>query len=691
MPHRELQQLRQQVEALQRRNAELESAQAHQQALGSDLFRFLFDTMDEGFCVIEFFDGPHGPLSDYVHVVANAAYAKHAGIPNVVGQKLREMVPDEADDWVARYGAVLRTGEPLQFEQELVATGHVLAVSTFRIEPPERRQVAVLFQDVTERRKAEQALQRLNEELEQRVSEALAERRLFAELIDHSMVNVHVLDNHMRWLAVNRQARQDFHDLYGRTPEVGDHMPALMGEDSPDYSLILPLWQRALAGERFTTADAFGQAPNRRHFELRFNALRAPDGTVQGAYLFAYDISERVQEQQRLAQAEQALRQAQKMEAVGQLSGGIAHDFNNLLGSILNAQELMHQRLTQYRYEELGRLLDLSSNSAKRASSLVHRLLAFSRQQTLQPLATQVTALVSGMEELIRRTIGPSITLRSHFACELWPTFIDPPQLESALLNLCINARDALPAGGTVDILGENIVLDTELAHTLQLPPGDYVRLSVVDNGCGMSAEVAARAFDPFFSTKRMGHGTGLGLSMTYGFVRQSGGQVRLLSTPGEGTRITLYLPRHPEQPREPASAPRRTLLDSRRASGQRILLVEDQMALRLVVAEVLEELGYQVEAFESGPAALSYLQQGERPALLLSDIGLPDGLNGRQLAERCRLEYPDLKVLFITGYDESAALSDGQLLQGTSVLTKPFDLDVLAERVRQLLADELP
>jgi len=691
MPHRELQQLRQQVEALQRRNAELESAQAHQQALGSDLFRSLFDTMDEGFCVIEFFDGPHGPLSDYVHVMANAAYAKHAGIPNVVGQKLREMVPDEADDWVARYGAVLRTGEPLQFEQELVATGHVLAVSTFRVEPPERRQVAVLFQDMTERRKAEQALQRLNEELEQRVSEALAERRLFAELVDHSVANVHVIDKRMRWLAVNRQAQEDFHHLYGRTPDVGDHMPALMGEDSPDYCLILPLWQRALAGEQFTTSGAFGQAPNRRHFELRFNALRAPEGTVQGAYLFAYDISERVQEQQRLAKAEQALRQAQKMEAVGQLSGGIAHDFNNLLGSILNAQELMHQRLAQARYEELAHLLDLSSDSAKRASSLVHRLLAFSRQQTLQPLATQVTALVSGMEDLIRRTIGPSITLRSHFASELWPTFIDPPQLESALLNLCINARDALPAGGTVDILGENIVLHPELAQPLDLPPGDYVRLSVVDNGCGMSAEVAARAFDPFFSTKPMGHGTGLGLSMTYGFVRQSGGQVRLLSTPGEGTRITLYLPRHPEQPQVPASAPRRALLDSRRASGQRILLVEDQMALRLVVAEVLEELGYQVEAFESGPAALAYLQHAEPPALLLSDIGLPDGLDGRQLAERCRLEYPDLKVLFITGYDERAALSDGQLLQGASVLTKPFDLDVLAERVRQLLADELP
>ncbi|MFJ4158100.1 PAS domain-containing protein [Pseudomonas sp. NPDC089752] len=691
MPHRELHQLRQQIDVLQRRNAELESTLANQHAVDDKLFRFLFDTMDEGFCVIEFFDGPHGPLSDYVHIIANAAYAKHAGIPNVVGQKLREMVPDEADDWVARYGEVLRTGEPLHFEQELVATGHVLSVTTFRVEPAQRRQVAVLFKDVTERRNAERALQLLNEELERHVNEVLAERRLFAELIDHSVANVHVVDFGMRWLAINRQAQQDFNSLYGCTPQVGDHMPALMGASIQDYHQILPMWQRALSGEQFTTTEAFGQAADRRHFELRFNALRDPQGVVQGAYLFAYDVTGRVREQQRLALAEQALRQAQKMEAVGQLSGGIAHDFNNLLASILNAQELMRQRLGQARYAELNPLLELSSTSAKRASSLVHRLLAFSRQQTLQPLATQVTTLVSDMEDLIRRSIGPSITLRSHFGSELWPTFIDPSQLESALLNLCINARDALPGGGKIDIQGENIVLDSELAQPLELPAGDYVSLSVIDNGCGMTAEVAARAFDPFFTTKPLGQGTGLGLSMTYGFVRQSGGQLRLLSAPGAGTRVQLYLPRHDQQPREPVREPKRTFMDSCCTSGQRILLVEDQAALRLVIGEVLDELGYQVEAFESAPSALAHLHQGERPDLLLTDIGLPDGPNGRQLAELCRLVYCELKVLFITGYDESAALSDGLLLQGTSVLTKPFDLDTLAERVRQLLADELP
>ncbi|MFK0092228.1 PAS domain-containing protein [Pseudomonas sp. NPDC090592] len=686
MPSHDLHSLRQQVDALQRQNAQLQLQLASHQAHDQNFYRSLFDTMDEGFSIIEFFDGPHGPLSDYVHVLANAAYAKHAGIPDVVGQKLREMVPDEADEWVARYGAVLRTGEPLHFEQELVATGHVLSVTTFRIEPAKRRQVAVLCKDVTERRRAEQAQQRLNEELELRVSAALAERRLFAELVDHSMANVHVVDRAMRWLAINSQAKRDFHMLFGRTPEIGDYLPELIGHDPDAHALSVAMWQRALAGEQFVEIGTFGKAPGERHFELRFNALRDPEGEIQCAFLFAYDISERVQEHERLAKAEEALRQAQKMEAVGQLSGGIAHDFNNLLGGILGAQELMRQRLHECRFDTLEPLLELSSSSAQRASSLVHRLLAFSRQQTLQPCSTQVATLVAGMEELLRRTMGPAITLGSQFPTQLWPTFIDPPQLESALLNVCINARDAMPAGGVIEIIGDNLLLDQVQAQALELPAGEYVRLSIADNGNGMSAEVAERAVDPFFTTKPMGQGTGLGLSMTYGFVRQSGGQLRVLSTLGQGTRIELLLPRHYQQPKAPAPKPPRMLQERTGTLAQRILLIEDQTALRVVVREVLEDLGYRVDVFEDGPSALAYLQNSEQPDLLLSDIGLPGGLNGRQVAECCRERYPDLKVLFITGYDESAALSDGQLLQGTVVLTKPFELEVLAEQVRTLL-----
>lgn len=685
MPDRNLPALLQELQALRQRNAELEARLEQQAHADDDLYRFLFDTMDEGFCVIEFFDGPHGPLSDYVHVLANAAYARHAGIPNVVGQKLREMVPDEADGWVARYGEVLRTGQPLQFEQELVATGHVLSVTTFRIEPAEKRQVAVLFKDVTERRRAEDALQQLNEHLEQRVSAALAERGLFAELVERSVANVHVLDTDLRWLAINQQAQRDFHRLFGSTPKVGDSLADLMREHPDSLAENLRLWQRALAGETYVQTTAFPEGAKTSYFELHFSPIHAPSGSIIGAHLFAYNVTERVSEQQRLLKAEEALRQAQKMEAVGQLTGGIAHDFNNLLGGILGAQELVRQRLEQSRPDEIPGLLDTASNSVRSAAALVHRLLAFSRRQTLLPQATALGALVQTMEELIRRSVGPAIQLSVHCADDLWPTFIDPPQLESALLNLCINARDALPAGGLIDIHCANQLLDEERAALLDLPAGDYLCLSVRDNGRGMLPEVAERAIDPFFTTKPLGQGTGLGLSMAYGFVRQSGGQLLIHSQPGAGTQVELFLPRHFEAPvasQQPARPD-----DRAHHQGAQILLVEDQAALRLVIGEVLEEFGHRVHSVENGAQALEAMARGLLPNLLISDIGLPGSLNGRQVAEACRARHADLPVLFITGYDESAAHSDGVLPPRTAVLLKPFELGDIADKVAELLA----
>ncbi|MHA6160544.1 PAS domain-containing protein [Pseudomonas sichuanensis] len=685
MPDRNLPALQRELQALRQRNAELEARLEQQAHADDDLYRFLFDTMDEGFCVIEFFDGPHGPLSDYVHILANAAYARHAGIPNVVGQKLREMVPDEADDWVARYGEVLRTGQPLQFEQELVATGHVLSVTTFRIEPAEKRQVAVLFKDVTERRRAEDALQQLNEHLEQRVSAALAERGLFAGLVERSVANVHVLDTDLRWLAINQQAQRDFQRLFGSTPQVGDSLPELMREHPDSLAENLRLWQRALAGETYVQTAAFPDGTKTNYFELRFSPMCTPSGNIIGANLFAYNVTERVSEQQKLLRAEEALRQAQKMEAVGQLTGGIAHDFNNLLGGILGAQELVRQRLEQSRPEDIPGLLDTASNSARSAAALVHRLLAFSRRQTLLPQATAVGALVQTMEELIRRSVGPAIRLSVHCADDLWPSFIDPPQLESALLNLCINARDALPAGGLIDIHCTNQLLDEERAALLDLPAGEYLCLSVRDNGRGMPLEVAERAIDPFFTTKPLGQGTGLGLSMAYGFVRQSGGQLLIHSKPGAGTRVELYLPRHLEAPmaRQPSARPD----DRAHHHAAQILLVEDQAALRLVIGEVLEEFGHQVHSVENGAQALEAMAHGLLPDLLISDIGLPGGLNGRQVAEACRARHAGLPVLFITGYDESAAHSDGVLPPRTAVLLKPFELGDIADKVAELLA----
>ncbi|NIE76142.1 PAS domain-containing protein [Pantoea sp. Ap-967] len=686
MPSCELVALQQQIDDLQHINAQLKLRLACNQEHDPSVYQFLFDTMDQGCCIIEFLDGPQGPLSDYVHVLVNAACSKHTGIARLIGQKVREVVPEEADAWVSRYAEVLRTGQPLQFEQELVATGHVLSVTSFRIEPAQRRQVAVLFKDVTARRDNERELQRTNLALEQRVSQAMTERRWFAELVDHSAANVHMIDSGFHWLAINRQAKLDFCHLYGITPAIGDYMPALMVSNPRDRDLIMPLWERALAGEQFIISDVFGEGAGKRHYELRFNSFRASDGSMAGAYLFAYDISDRVAAEERLHIAEQALRQSQKMEAVGQLSGGVAHDFNNLLGGILGAQELMQQRLQQGRLEQLPQLLEVANGSALRASSVVQRLLAYSRQQALQPYPTEVCSLLRSMEALVRGSIGPAIALHTEFTEWLWPTFIDPPQLESAILNLCINARDAMPDGGTLTVHGNNVNLDTEQAQALCLPPGDYIRLGVKDDGQGMPPEVLARALDPFFTTKPIGQGTGLGLSMVYGFVCQSGGQLRITSSPGEGTHVELFLPRHlapamPPAPPKPATKPVSTHTGTRH-----IVLVEDQASLRLVMCEALEDQGHRVEAFESGPAALAFLAKNAPPDLLISDIGLPDGLTGVQVAERSQALFPGLKVLFVTGYDERAALSGGQPLGNATLLTKPFELSALTDRVAQML-----
>ncbi|MDH1633490.1 hybrid sensor histidine kinase/response regulator [Pseudomonas mosselii] len=681
MPSRELQSLRLEVERLRQRNSLLEAELANPPRHDPDLFRFLFDTMDEGFCVIEFFDGPHGPLSDYVHILANAAYARHAGIPNVVGQKLREMVPEEADDWVARYGQVLRTGEPLQFEQELVATGRVLSVTTFRIEPAEKHQVAVLFMDVTERRRAETALQQLNDHLEHQVTAVLAERSLFAEMVEHCIARVHVVDTALRFLAVNARAVRDFEYLFGRTIKAGDSLLERLEGFPEECARLVALWHRALSGESYTEVIEYGRGNARRHFELRFTPLRDNTGGIVGAYLFVYDITRQINKQQRLLETEEALRQVQKMEAVGQLTGGIAHDFNNLLGSILGAQELIRQRLQKARYTDITPLLNSACESAQRAATLVQRLLAFSRRQTLLPQTTRLSTLVAGMEDLISRSVGPAIEVHSDFEQENGTVFIDPPQLESALLNLCINARDAMPGGGRIDIRCVTLEVTQDSAQSLDLPPGLYLRLSVGDTGRGMPAEVIDRATEPFFTTKPQGQSTGLGLSMVYGFVRQSGGQLQISSQTGEGTCVHLYLPRH-DAVAQPAPA-RDMSSPSARGPGKRILLVEDQAALRLVITEVLEELGHQIDGYATGPAALEAELTFD---LLITDIGLPGGMNGRQVAQAMRKRLPSMPVLFITGYDANAVLEDGPLPADSRVLTKPFDLERLADQVELLL-----
>ncbi|QXG42913.1 PAS domain-containing protein [Pseudomonas viridiflava] len=655
-------------------------------ALSQERYRFLFDAMDEGFCVIEFFDGPHGPLSDYIHIEANPAYEYHAGIPNVVGKKLREMVREEADDWVRFYGQVLATGEPIRFERELEATGRYLALTAFRIEPASRKQVAVLFQDITARKRAERALQHLNETLEARVVEAVAERNVLADVVNGTNAFIHVIDSNYRWIAINGSASREFERLFGVRPKVGDSMLEMLNDRPESQAGLHQRWARALSGEDFAISVNFSDSNDpSSHFEMRYSSLRNADGQPIGAYLFAYDVSERRREQERLTQAEEALRQSQKMEAVGQLTGGIAHDFNNLLTGITGSLELLKNRLSQGRFTEIDRYVAAAQDASKRAASLTHRLLAFSRRQTLDPKPVDINRLVVGMEELIRRTVGPHITVEVVTSVGLWSTFIDAPQLENALLNLCINARDAMPRGGRITIETANKWIDQRGSQSRDLSPGQYLSLCVSDTGTGMTPEVMNRAFDPFFTTKPLGQGTGLGLSMVYGFVRQSGGQVRIYSEPDQGTTMCLYLPRHyvgaPEEVETVEAS------ESLRTQSLRtVMIVDDEPTIRMLVAEVLEDQGYiPIEAGE-GASALKVLESDKRIDLLVTDVGLPGGMNGRQLADAARVIRPDLKVLFITGYAENAIIGNGHLDPGMWVLTKPFTMEALASRIYEMI-----
>jgi PAS domain S-box-containing protein len=401
---------------------------------------------------------------------------------------------------------------------------------------------------------------------------------------------------------------------------------------------------------------------------------------------FADTLEEQVAARTRdLMAAEEALRQSQKMEAVGQLTGGIAHDFNNLLTGIIGSLELLGIRIAQGRLADVERYSLAAQGAAKRAASLTHRLLAFSRRQTLDPKPTDMNRLIAGMEELIRRTIGPAIELETVAAGGLWPTLVDPNQLENALLNLCINARDAMPDGGRLTIESGNRWLDARAARDRDLEPGQYVSLCVSDTGTGMTPEVIAKAFDPFFTTKPLGVGTGLGLSMIYGFTRQSGGQVRIYSEPGEGTMVCLYLPRHRGAAEGTESMP--DLADAPRTNaGETVLVVDDEPTVRMLVVEVLEELGYIPIEAADGAAGLKILQSGVPIDLLVTDVGLPGGMNGRQMADAARLVRPGLKTLFITGYAENAVVGNGLLDAGMHVMTKPFAMEALAARIRELI-----
>ena len=528
-----------------------------------------------------------------------------------------------------------------------------------------------LASEINERRQAEEALRRREAEFEAFYNDAPVP--LYQLDADARMVLVsrrwlafmgytdraEVLGRHVTEFQTEASARKLVQQIRPRLLQTG-------AADDIDYQVV------KRSGE---IADVLGSA--RIIYDDQGKPLRTMSAIV--------DVTAR-------RRAEEQLRQSQKMEAVGQLTSGLAHDFNNLLTGITGSLELLSTRIAQGRFSGLERYTAAAQGAAQRAAALTHRLLAFSRRQTLDPKPTDASRLVAGMEELIRRTVGPAIAVETVRAEGLWPTLVDPPQLENVLLNLCINARDAMPDGGRLTIETANESLDERAARERELPPGHYVSLRVTDTGTGMTPDVIARAFDPFFTTKPTGQGTGLGLSMVYGFARQSGGQVRIYSELGQGTTVALYLPRHcgpgdgAETALEPAGAPA-----PHAGQGETVLVVDDEPTVRMLAVEVLEELRYAMVEAADAASALTVLRSDRRIDLLVTDVGLPGGMNGRQLADAARELRPELEVLFITGYAETAVVGNGQLERGMHVLTKPFTMEGLASRVRELIAGKRP
>ncbi|KQO76318.1 hypothetical protein ASF20_13260 [Methylobacterium sp. Leaf88] len=598
-------------------------------------------------------------------------------------------LPDQIERIIAEVGGRWAAGEAWEGVYHLrSATGEYRPFLT-RAEPI-RNEAGELVRwfgtntDISAQHAAERGLRDLNVTLEAQVRARTTELQLSRDMIQSNADPICAFDTDYRLIDFNRAHSDEFYRIFGRRVALGDVFPDLF---PPDQAPIMRgLMARALTGEAYTVTEEFGDPRLAKpRWEVSYSPLRDEQGRVIGAFHYARDISARLRAEAELAVTQEALRQAQKMEAVGQLTGGLAHDFNNLLAGISGSLEMMQSRMQQGRFHDIERYMAAAQGASKRAAALTHRLLAFSRRQTLDPRPTDVNRLTLGMQELIQRTVGPGIAVEVVGASGVWPTLVDPSQLENALLNLCINARDAMPDGGTITIETSNKWLDERAARQQDVPEGQYLTLSVTDTGTGMPPEVVARVFEPFFTTKPIGEGTGLGLSMIYGFAQQSGGQVRIYSEVGTGTTVSIYLPRHyGEVPYGSDMVPAVAL--PRSEQGETVLVVDDEPTVRMLVTDILEDLGY--TAIEAGDSAagLRILQSNVRIDLLVSDVGLPGGMNGRQMADAARIARPDLKVLFITGYAENAVLGNSHLAPGMGVLTKPFAIETMAARIRSMI-----
>jgi PAS domain S-box-containing protein len=463
------------------------------------------------------------------------------------------------------------------------------------------------------------------------------------------------------------------------------HVSEFLPEHQPDGTPSLPRaresLQRVLAGEELVEEWTL-LAPDGREIPSEIHLVRFPSDSSPQVRISIQDIRARKKAERQQAELEEQLRQSQKLEAVGQLTGGVAHDFNNLLTVIMGNLELLQN--TRKADPEVMARSGGAMEAAERSALLTQRLLAFSRRQTLDPRSVRIPAMVESLSDLLARSLGETIQVRTRFDPDVWPALADLGQLEHSLINLSVNARDAMPNGGELHIEASNVFVEPEMAEALEVAPGEFVVLAVTDTGIGMAKEVQAKAFDPFFTTKDVGEGSGLGLSMVYGFARQLGGFVKIYSEPGQGTTVRLFLPRAYEDDDGLALSDDEPTLPM--GSGQHVLVVEDDPRLLELAALLCQRLGYQPLTAPDGHAGLEILKSDQSIDLLLTDVILPGGLNGVELARLAREERPQLPILYTSGYAEQSVLAEARSDPNFLVLPKPFDRSSLARKLHAAL-----
>ena len=664
-------------ELIARVSANIELARVRREATeavrtSEERFRQLAETIDQVFYVTD--------VAEKRLLYLSPAYEKIWGRPAAILMAdlslfLDTIHPDDRYR-VAAAGPRQARGEPLDLEYRIIRPdGSVRAIHdrAFPIEVSGMTRSVGVAEDVTEQRAAEDRLRELNATLEQRVADALAENRVFADIVQATDASVQVIDYEFRLLAINAAAKRDYERIFGVQPAVGESLLDALAEFLGERDAARQVWSRVLNGEAFTETAWWGDdARERRAYETQFRPLFDAKGQQIAAYLFGADVTDRIREQERLAATEEQLRQAQKMEAMGQLTGGVAHDFNNLLTPIVGALDMLQRRGIGGEREQ--RLIFGAAQSADRAKTLVQRLLAFARRQPLQATAVNVANLVAGMADLITSTTGPQIRVSVEAAKDLLPAKADPNQIEMALLNLAVNARDAMPNGGTLRITASDERIGS--GHPSKLGAGRFVRLSVADTGVGMDEAVLARAVEPFYSTKGVGKGTGLGLSMVHGLASQLGGALTIQSRLGVGTNVELWLPVSSEPlPDEELS----TLRHANVSGAGTVLLVDDEELGRASTADMLIELGYAVVEAGSAEEALRLIRDGTVPNLLVTDHLMP-GMKGTDLARIVRSERPGVHVLLVSGYADA----DG-VAPDLPRLIKPFRNDELAASLAKL------